>query len=253
MIKMEFKLKKLLGIIFVCSALLSNRAFADMSYGSKFITTTIAGCAVGGAGAYTYANATGFDSQPKQIVTLMGATTGCLTGALFSYLFFDDKTSGLTQQLTADQKTIDDLKNQLMQIQGGQLTGSITNPKIEANAFSTSPLDQNFTSEIIDMSQVNLSDLPTGLAIKNTAECKKWARISLIPDMKSKSKKSQNMQWIALDNNFAVIGIQFAYTNKKCFLPSPIQGGLYYGQYWPGVRDFLNSRVWAIEESLKNN
>jgi hypothetical protein len=225
-------------------------AYADMSYGSKFFITTLSGCAAGGAGAYTYAEATGYDSQPKQIVTFMGATTGCITGALFSYLFFNDNTAGLTQQVTSDQKTIDDLKNQLIRIQGGQLSGPITDPKVAANAFFTSPLDSNFTSNLIDMKSTPSSELPTGIAIKNTPECKKWARISLIPDADGKVRKVENLQWIALDNNFAVLGIQFAYTNKNCFLPSPMQGGIYFGQYWAGVRDFLNGRVWAVQEQL---
>jgi len=236
----------------LCSFLNVNIAYAEISYGAKFITTTLAGCAVGGIGAFVYADNTGYDSQPKQIVTFMGATTGCITGALFSYLIFNDNTAPLTQQVSADQKTINDLKNQLAHFEGGQLSGPITDPKIAANSFSTSPLDTNFTSTVVDMKKTSLSDLPSGIAIKNTPECKKWARISLIPDLNEKSKRAENLQWIALDNNFAVIGIQFAYTNKNCFLPSPMQGGIYFGQYWPGVRNFLNGRVWAVQQTLND-
>lgn len=240
-------------ILMVFSMIIYSKvSYAEMSYGSKFVVTTLSGCAVGGGGAYAYAESTGYDSQPKQVVTFLGATTGCITGALFSYLFFNDNTAPLTQQVSADQKTINDLKNQLARFEGGQLSGPITDPKIAANSFSTSPLDHLFSSTVIDMKKESLSNLPDGIAIKNTPECKKWARISLIPDLNDKSKKAKNLQWIALDNNFAVIGIQFAYTNKNCFLPSPMQGGIYLGQYWPGVRNFLNGRVWAVQQSLND-
>ena len=249
-VKTAIKIGFLISILF--SFLSTNFAYAEMSYGSKFIVTTLSGCAAGGAGAYTYAESTGYDSQPKQVVTFLGATTGCITGALFSYLFFNDNTAPLTQQVSADQKTINDLKNQLARFEGGQLSGSITDPRIAANSFSTSPLDPIFTSTVVDMKKTSLSDLPSGIAIKNTPECKKWARISLIPDLNEKSKRAENLQWIALDNNFAVIGIQFAYTNKNCFLPSPMQGGIYFGQYWPGVRNFLNGRVWAVQQTLND-
>ncbi|CAO1295339.1 unnamed protein product [Diamesa hyperborea] len=147
----------------------SNNAYADWSYGGKFLATTFGGCAVGGASAYGYASNMNYDSQPKSIVTWMGAATGCLSGAIFSYFFYDDNSATLNTKINEQQKTIADLSIQLSDIQGQKQNGAFNIPKVAGNF--PNPFDNLKLSEGIPKTSYDESKLPPGLNLKNVTRC----------------------------------------------------------------------------------
>ena len=55
----------------------------------------------------------------------MGVATGCLTGAIFSYFFYDDNTQTLNTKISEQNKTIADLSIQLSDIQGQKQNGTL--------------------------------------------------------------------------------------------------------------------------------
>lgn len=105
------RVKKIFYIItsFILVSFFGSYAHADISYGAKFLFTTAGGCAVGGLTEFAIAKTAGYDKQPTQIISLLGATSGCLTGALFSYFFYDDKSLGSYTQIVAQKKISEDL------------------------------------------------------------------------------------------------------------------------------------------------
>lgn len=108
-------MKKILYItFFMLNSMIGFSAHAEISYGAKFLFTTAGGCAVGGLTEFAIAKKAGFDSQPTQIVSLLGATSGCLTGALISYFFYEDKTRDYDAQFSAQAKVKHDLSLHLV-------------------------------------------------------------------------------------------------------------------------------------------
>lgn len=103
---------------FILVSFFSSYAHADISYGAKFLFTTAGGCAVGGLTEFAIAKTAGYDKQPTQIISLLGATSGCLTGALFSYFFYEDKSLGSSTKIVSQKKIIDDLALHFIAMRG---------------------------------------------------------------------------------------------------------------------------------------
>ena len=232
-------LKTLTFLSFMSAVLTTSYAHADLSYGAKFVVTTLSSCAAGGAGAYAYAESTGYDSQPKQVLTFMGATTGCITGALFSYLFYKDDTATLETKISAQQKTIQDLTLQMSDMQGQKQNGSF--PGFSSNvAGLPNPFDKLDVKEGKTKSKFDASTLPSGLNLKN---CSRLWQYSLIKDGDDlQNGKHLSPQIVAISKNFALVGFTFLYSPNDCFYPSS-PDGRYAESYFPGVTDFLKRRV----------
>lgn len=243
-------------IVILSLVLFANHANAEMSYGSKFLATTLAACAVGGAGSYIYASNTGYDSQPRTIVTFMGATTGCISGALFSYLFYEDKTDKLTAQVSSDEKTITDLKIQLARMKNSSLysfSSDMTGmeeylPKTVLPELSgQNPFENLGITEVITQKMIDDKNLPSGFSSET---CAKWYNFYLTGDSTISTTKKEKLEFIAIDKNYALIGFQFAYSYDGCFKPSSSQNGKYFGNYWPSLTNFLHDRVAGLKRKV---
>lgn len=238
---------KLMILCFSFSSIaIVNKANADMSYGAKFLATTFSGCAVGGFGSYFYADNTGYDSQPKAIVTWMGAATGCLTGAIFSYFFYDDNSATLNTRINEQQKTIADLSIQLADIQGQKQNGTFNPPKVAGNY--PNPFGDFKVSEGVAKTSYDENKLPTGLNIK---KCNQMLKFTLqTPD--EIKLNSENMPVVAVSPHFALVGLTFLYSKNDCLFPS--KNGVYAEEYLNGLTDFLTSRVtdWKTKHEAAN-
>ena len=237
---------KLMILCFIFSSLsMINRAYADMSYGAKFLLTTFSGCAAGGFGSYVYADNTGYDSQPKAIVTWMGAATGCLTGAIFSYFFYDDNTQTLNTKISEQNKTIADLSIQLSDIQGQKQNGTFNPPKVAGNF--PDPFSDFKVSEGIAKTTFDDSKLPPGLNIK---KCNRMLKFTLEPNANDLKLNSESMPVVPLSPNFALVGFTFLYSQNDCI--SPTKNGLYAEENLKGMTDFLTDKVesWKRKQGL---
>jgi hypothetical protein len=242
------KNKKTLFISFIL-IFISNYAHADWSYSGKFLATTVAGCAIGGSGSYVYADNTGYDSQPKAIVTWMGAATGCLTGAIFSYFFYDDNSATLNTRINEQQKTIADLSIQLADMQGQKQNGTFNPPPLVGNY--PNPFDKLQLKEGVAKQNYDLNNLPRGLNIKN---CDKLYQYSLVDDGNDVELAKKSQEIIAVSKKFALVGFTFLYTPNDCFSPS-LPGGKYAESYFNGLESFLQKRVinWNANNLISEN
>lgn len=240
-------MRKIMTLLFIISIFISSKiAYADWSYGGKFLATTFAGCAVGGISSYAYAENTGYDSQPKAIVTWMGAATGCLTGAIFSYFFYDDNSATLNTRINEQQKTIADLSIQLADIQGQKQNGTFNPPKVAGNY--PNPFGDFKVTEGIPKTSYDENKLPSGLNIK---KCNQMLKFTLqTPD--EIKLNSENMPVVAVSPHFALVGLTFLYSKNDCLFPS--KKGVYAEEYLNGLTDFLTSRVadWKTKQEAVN-
>lgn len=239
-------MKKIISLLFLISIFISSKyAYADWSYGGKFLATTVAGCAVGGASSYAYAENTGYDSQPKAIVTWMGAATGCLTGAIFSYFFYDDNSATLNTWINEQQKTIADLSIQLADIQGQKQNGTFNPPKIAGNF--PDPFSDFKVSEGIAKTTFDDSKLPPGLNIK---KCNKMLKFTLQSNANDLKLNSESMPVVPISPNFALVGFTFLYSQNDCI--SPFKSGVYAEENMKGMTEFLTDKVesWKRKENL---
>ncbi|BBH54626.1 hypothetical protein [Fluviispira sanaruensis] len=235
-------------LVLLSSAHTANLYADELSYGTKFTLTTIAGCAVGFGSGYGYAQANNYDSQPSQILGWMGAATGCLTGALFSYLFYDDNTAKMASRISSDEKTITDLQIQLARLKNEKMNfGNENQADITPNFAMQNPFENLGVSEIITKKTLDEKNLPKGFSSET---CSKWLNFYLIGDGGIETEKKEKLEFIAIDRNFALIGFQFAYSYDGCFKPSDAQNGSYYSRHWPELRDFLNGRVHGFKAKL---
>lgn len=243
--------KKIVIFSFLLYVQIAN---AEIAYGTKFLTTTLAGCAAGGIGSYVYADNTGYDSQPKSIISWMGAATGCLTGAVFSYFFYDDKTDKLTAKVASDEKTITDLQIQLARMKNSSYTYSrdMTGmeeylPRTVLPELDQNPFENLGISEVITQKMIDEKNLPTGFSSET---CSKWYNFYLTGDSTITTNKKEKLEFIAIDKNYALIGFQFAYSYDGCFKPSNSQNGKYFGNYWPNLTNFLHDRVAGLKRKV---
>ncbi|KAB8039138.1 hypothetical protein GCL60_09795 [Silvanigrella paludirubra] len=221
-----------------------NNAYAEWSYAGKFLATTAAGCAVGGAGSYFYANGAGYDTQPRAIVTWMGAATGCLTGALFSYLFYDDDSKTLAQvneQLTAT--------NNRLQL---ELQKSANNSSFGVPLPSVKLPDLNSTLnsfKIAKMESIYEMDVKTNPTI---ADCSGdyysiWLDSNGYAHSAKKDERPRNL-WIPVSPNLAMSSWQFIYSSTGCFKPHPSYD--YFEKIVPGLARMLENQIVI---TAKNN
>lgn len=229
-----------LSVAFYCGA------DASMSYGSKFLLTTISGCAAGGLGSYAYASNSGYDSQPRGIITWMGAATGCLSGAVFSYFFYDDNTQDLNTQISAQNKTISDLTIQLSEMQGQKQSEGFNPPKIIGNY--PDPFNDFKVSEGIAKSTFDESKLPQGLNIK---KCNKMLKFTLEPNANDLKLNTDSAPVVPVSPNFALVGFTFLYSQNDCI--NPPSSGVYAEENLKGMSDFLTEKVqqWKIKQGIK--
>lgn len=245
--KLKLFVMKLFSLLFL--VLTSQNAQADWSYGAKFLATTFGGCAVGYGAGYGYSHVNNYDSQPGMIVSWMGAATGCLSGALFSYIFYEDKTQALTARVSSDDKTIEDLKIQLARIKNATSYTSYdgSNPQeFYSNVPEVAlqnPFENLGVTEVITQKMIDEKNLPTGFS---SDTCSKFYNFYLTGDSTISTNKKDKLEFIAIDKNFALIGFQFAYSYDGCFKPSDSQNGKYFGQYWPYLSQFLGKRVEGL-------
>lgn len=226
------------------SPLLSNTAHADLSYGAKFVLTTASGCAAGGVGSSIYASQAGYDSQPQQTLTWMGAATGCLTGALFSYFFYNEDSGSLQTKISEQQKTIQDLSLQLATMQGQRQNGTFSSDQVYRSL--PNPFDKLELKEGVAKSTYDPNHLPKGLNIKT---CSHLWQYSLINDGNDVLNTTEsNSRIVAVSKNFALVGFAFLYSPNDCFSPST-ENGFYAEKYFPGLENFLINRVrnWKLE------
>jgi len=241
-------LKKKILIFTVSMGLLSSScAQALTTYGQKFLITTLGSCAAGGAAAYAYAEGTGYDTQPRTSITFLGAATGCITGALFSYFFYDDNSAVLKTQIEAQQQTISELSNQIARLQGS----SDPNFDVAKGVLPSfpNPFDNLNVSEGVAKKEFDPSNLPAGLNLKN---CNRLYQFTLKSDGNSLDIGKGSQDIVAVSKNFALVGFTFLYTPNSCFAPS--SGNSYAGAYFPGLENYLFNRVknWNAEHSGGN-
>ena len=249
--KSLFNYKKIFTFL-ICSDFYHLTVHADISYGSKFLLTTAGGCGVGGITGYTVAKSTGYDLQPTQTITWLGATTGCLTGALFSYFFYDDKSSRLNSRIAEQQKTIQDLSLQLAATQGQKQNGTFAMGNNEKFKNLQNPFDDVRVKEGVAKFKFDSQNLPSGLKLRS---CDRLWQYTLTGDGNDvENTNSQNKKIVAVSKNFALIGFTFLYSPQDCFAPSGSEG-LYAEDFFPGLTLFLEQRVqnWTAENFEKQD
>lgn len=244
---MKFKnqgVKCLSAAILILPCILSNTAQADLSYGAKFVLTTAAGCTAGGIGTGIYASQAGYDTQPRATVTWMGAATGCLTGAVFSYFFYNDESGSLQTRISEQQKTIQDLSLQLASMQGQKQNGTFSSDQVYRSL--PNPFDNLELKEGIAKSTYDPNHLPKGLNIKTCSHLWQYSLINDGSDVVSTT--NSNSRIVAVSKNFALVGFAFLYSPNDCFSPST-ENGFYAEKYFPGLENFLINRVrnWKLE------
>ncbi len=214
----------------------SNNAQADWSYGGKFLATTVGACLAGGAGAYFYADNTGYDNQPKMILTWSGAAFGCITGAVFSYFFYDDNSATLNTRINEQQKTISDLSIQLADMQGQKQNGTFNIPKVAGNY--PNPFDNLKLSEGVPKHAYDDSKLPPGLNLK---KCNRMLKFTLTNSGNDVALNSEMQNIVAVSPNFALVGFTFLYSPNDCIFPS--KNNEYAEEHFNGLTKFLYDRV----------
>lgn len=220
-----------------------NNAQAEWSYGGKFLATTAAGCAVGGVGSYFYANNTGYDTQPRAIVTWMGAATGCLTGALFSYFFYDDDSKMLAQvneQLTATNNRL-----QLELQKSANNAASIPTLKIPdinktLNSFKIAKIDSIHEMDV--QTSPTASDC-SGNYYAAWLDSNGYVR-------SNKDARPKNL-WIPISPNLAMSAWQFIYSETGCFKPHPSYD--YFQKIYPGISEMIEKQIVLTAEKNPQN
>ncbi len=244
------KMKKKILVTLFISLSLHFQVQAEWSYGAKFLTTTVASCAAGYGAGYAYTSVNNYDSQPSQIISWMGAATGCLSGALFSYLFFDDSTDKLKTQNESDRKVIADLQIQITRLQNDK-TLSGNKYAFNNEILGPNPFDNLDVKKIVEEKLIDLGNMPSGFT---SDTCSKWYYFTLQGDNTiSADKNDSKLEFIAIDKHYALIGFKFAYSYDGCFRPSTKQNGIFYERYWPSLNKFLNSRVRAFSLKVNQN
>lgn len=225
----------------------SNKAQADWSYGGKFLATTVGACLAGGAGSYFLADSSGYDNQPKLILTWSGAAFGCITGALFSYFVYDDNSATLNTRINEQQKTISDLSIQLADIQGQKQNGTYNVPKV-AGGYPD-PFKDLKVTEGVPKTSYDDSKLPPGLNLK---KCNRMLKFTLTNSGDEVKLNSDFPSVVAVSPNFALVGFTFLYSRNDCIFPS--KNGQYAEENFKGLTEFLYTRVdaWKSKQDLNN-
>lgn len=220
-----------------------NNAQAEWSYAGKFLATTAAGCAVGGAGSYFYANGNGYDTQPRAIVTWMGAATGCLTGALFSYFFYDD-----------DSKTLAQVNEQLMAT-NNRLQLELQRSANNAAAIPTIKIpDINKTLSSFNIAKINSihdMDVQTNPTASDCSGNYYAAWIDSNGYVRSNRDQRPKSLWIPISPNLAMSAWQFIYSEEGCFKPHPTYE--YFQKIYPGISEMVENQIVLTAEKNPQN
>jgi hypothetical protein len=233
----------------ICFLLNTNYAQASWSYGSKFLATTFAGCAVGGAGSYIYADNTGYDSQPKLIVTWMGAATGCLTGALFSYFFYDDESAALSQVNEQLMATNNALQRQLQKSVNTSTFGPPL-PSIDLSGVSSHLiLNSMQIGKLSSLSEIDVKTNPT-INDCESGVYSLWMDSNGFVHSANKEERPRNL-WIPVSSDLAISAWQFLYSDKNCFKAHPQYG--YFESIAPGLTKMLKNQITMTAEKSVNN
>ncbi|BBH54712.1 hypothetical protein [Fluviispira sanaruensis] len=255
------KNKYILKSIVVTLALSSSFAYADWSYGGKFLATTAAGCVAGLGAGYMVGEYGGYDSQPKQIVTYMSGVTGCLTGALFSYFFYDDPTRELSQRSQQLQYVNDQLQLQLQAtVNGNQLQkmgGRI--PQNGSNTVDISRAELNNILNNMQIAKIDSSGLGgSSSIIKGLKDCGTiyplWMGKDGFVNSLSSDKIQEESQWIPVSQNYALKVWQFYYSKEGCFEADKRYG--YFENIMPGLSANLEKQLrysLGIKKDGSNN
>jgi hypothetical protein len=248
---MKNKILKILtnhGIFFL-AIYISNIAHAEWSYGGKFISATLSGCAAGGVSAYSYADSTGYDSQPKQVVTLLGMTTGCVTGAIFSYFFFDDPSRDLAQNNEHLRSANAQLQLQIQQITNAQNLGMQNYSMTQsANQNSHSPTNPSLNDDYSILKNLDIGKIDptkiggTGGISGGIKQCNIiypiWMDDAGFVHSFSGKSIAATEKWIPVSPNFAIKTWQFYFSPDGCFEQNKQYG--FFEHVIPG----LTNRLW---------
>lgn len=220
-----------------------NTAKAEWSYAGKFLATTASGCAAGLASGFMIGNYGGYDSQPKQIVTYMGGVTGCLTGALFSYFFYDEPSKDLTQRNEQLQHVNDQLQLQLQSVVNSnqlQKMGGQQNPK-NIGQINLNSILSNMQIAQIDPSKIGgLGNIQNGLK-KCDVIYPLWMGRNGFVNSGSDSNIVNEDAWIPVSPHYAIKSWQFYYSKDGCFEADKRYG--FFENVMPGLTDNLQKQL----------
>lgn len=252
---MKNKLFSKFILLFLPLVITTNTAKAEWSYAGKFLATTAGGCAAGLASGYMIGNYGGYDSQPKQIVTYMGGVTGCLTGALFSYFFYDEPSKDLTQRNEQLQHVNDQLQlqlqtvvnsNQLQRMGGGQ-----QNLK-NSGQINLNSILSNMQIAQIDPSKIGgLGNIQNGLKKCDIIYPLWMGRNGFVSS--SSDKNANEDTWIPVSPHYAIKAWQFYYSKDGCFEADKRYG--FFENVMPGLTDNLQKQLeytLGLKEEAEN-
>ena len=231
----KYKIYLLVIILFF-----KNNARAEWSYAGKFLATTAAGCAAGGGVSYLYANNTGYDSQPRAIVTWMGTATGCLTGALFSYFFYEEPSKDLAQRNEQLQHVNDQLQLQLQTVVNSNQLKKMNGSMPGGNQSNINSILENMKIAQIDASKIG----GMGSILNGMKKCNiiypLWMGKDGFVNSQSENNKEED-SWIPVSPNFAIKVWQFYYSKDGCFEKDTRYG--YFESVMPGLTRNLKTHL----------
>nr|BFD33494.1 hypothetical protein GTC16762_31130 [Pigmentibacter ruber] len=237
---MKNKLFSKVILLFLSLVITTNTAKAEWSYAGKFLATTAGGCAAGLASGYMIGNYGGYDSQPKQIMTYMGGVTGCLTGALFSYFFYDEPSKDLTQRNEQLQHVNDQLQLQLQTIVNSNQLKKMNGSIPSGNQSNINSILENMKIAQIDPSKIGgLGNIQNGLK-KCDIIYPLWMGKDGFVNSQSESMKEED-SWIPVSPNFAIKVWQFYYSKDGCFEKDTRYG--YFESVMPGLTRNLKTHL----------
>ncbi|MBX9837690.1 MAG: hypothetical protein K2X69_05155 [Silvanigrellaceae bacterium] len=241
---MKNKIYSKIVLFFLSIVMTSNTAQAEWSYAGKFLATTASGCAAGLASGYMVGNYGGYDSQPKQIVTYMGGVTGCLTGALFSYFFYDEPSKDLAQRNEQLQYVNDRLQLQLQSsVNANQLQklgGMLPTSPSGNNLGQTNSILENMKIAQIDPSKIGgMGSILNGIKKCNIIYPLWMGKDGFVNS--SNDKINEEDSWIPVSPNFAIKVWQFYYSKDGCFEKDPRYG--YFEKVVPGLTKSLKMHM----------
>lgn len=258
------KYKEIFSLLLVFFSLtFSFNAYARWSFAGKFLATTASSCAVGAAAGYTYAESTGYDSQPKQVVTWMSGVTGCLTGAVFSYFFFDDPSKDLAAKNEQLSSINSQLQLQIQQITDVENLGLNHYPMPQGMGQShgqNKNLQTNY-SENDDYSILTNLDIGkidpdkiggTGGIIGGIKQCNVIYPIwmddaGFVHSFSGKGKTVVAAEkWIPVSPNFAIKTWQFYFSPDGCFEQNKQYG--FFERVMPGLTNKLWQELRTVEQ-----
>lgn len=233
--------------------MISFYAHAEWSYAGKFLATTASTCAAGLATGYAVGENGGYDSQPKQIVTWMGGVTGCLSGAVFSYFFFNDPSKELAQKNEQLSSTNAQLQLQIQQITNAQNLGTANYPLpqgMNRNLNSSSNDDGSILNNL-DIAKIDPEKIGgTGGITGGIKQCNIIYPIWMDDAGFVHSFSGKNIaaaeKWIPVSQNFAIKTWQFYFSPSGCFEPNKQYG--YFERVMPG----LTNRLWQELKTVEN-